>query len=97
MVSGSKELHPFEIAALKVFPNPASDVLHISFTAATASKYSLLHIVNSNGQICMTQIVPIQNGSNTIDLSSVRSLSPGIYSIVIDTGTRLMSSRFVKI
>lgn len=97
MISGSKELHPLEIAALQVFPNPASDVLHISFTAATASRHSLLHIVNSTGQVCMTQIVPIQNGSNTIDVSSVRSLSPGIYSIVIDTGKSLMSARFVKI
>jgi len=60
---------------VKVYPNPAGDVLHIQ---TTIDAYTHAELMNSIGQLVTK--TPIQTGTNTI---STAQLAPGIYHLLL--------------
>ena len=83
----------FELADFKLYPNPTSDIITVSFTSETTQDVVIklydytgrevqTHVVNNNGQV-----------EKTIDLSQ---LSTGVYIMNIKDGHQTMSKQVMK-
>lgn len=75
-------------AAIKVYPNPAEDVLVIEMPAIDLTK---LTITDMEGRILMEQYV---SGKQTLDISS---LPAGVLNIQFNTSTGIATSKLVKL
>jgi len=77
-----------EIGKLTVYPNPATDMIHIVFPQAN----NRISIINSLGQVVKT----FQNNqSNAMDLS-IGNLSKGVYTIIVHNATNNYHQLFIK-
>ncbi len=83
--------------ALGIWPNPATDVLKLSFSKREP-EYLLTEIYTSLGNLCYHEKSWSSGGDNTSELN-IGNLSKGIYLIVLRSadGTALFSGRFAKI
>ncbi len=76
------------LSAIKIYPNPTEDILHIEYTGFEPSS---IDIINSTGQILWSEeIVP-----SLIEID-VNFLSSGIYLLKIKTSAGEASLKFVK-
>jgi hypothetical protein len=75
-------------ACFKVFPNPASAMLHLHFIN-TKPANALIRIVNMQGQ----EIRRIHNETGPIDISDLKA---GLYIIQVISGNRVMWRKFIK-
>jgi spore coat protein H len=72
--------------AITVFPNPASDILSISFAGDLNASY--VEIVDVNGKQVHSELL-----STTIDVSN---LPPGLYLLQITVGKTIHRKRFIR-
>lgn len=81
-------------ATINIYPNPASDILHIYISKSEDSNLRLTaQILSIDGKV-MTEI-HLNHGSNTIDISS---LIAGVYTIKITNRDDLFFvSKFITI
>ena len=75
-------------AAIKVYPNPAEDVLVVEMPAIDLTK---LTITDMEGRILMEQYV---SGKQTLDISS---LPAGVLNMQFNTSTGIATSKLVKL
>jgi beta-glucanase (GH16 family) len=81
-----------ESPVLKVYPNPAGEVLRISgITADTDEMQSNLSVVDASGQTSMT----VSGVALPYDLSLI-GLDKGIYCLLIETNGKKQQHRFIK-
>lgn len=73
---------------LKVYPNPANDVLNIDLNNNTGSK---LYICNIGGQLMRYEI--LNSSDNKINIATLQS---GMYIIKIVTSSQIHYSKFIK-
>jgi hypothetical protein len=85
---------PLALSGLKVFPNPATDLLRIGFSTEQAGNYEL-RISNMTGQLMHRQQYNVVNGNNLLT-TDVSKLVPGMYTATIFTENRVQTVRFVK-
>ena len=76
---------------LKVFPNPAADVLYV--TGYTLYDKSVITIYNALGQKMQSHQLSTDNEQLTIDISS---LAPGMYKVVLINQSDVSTGTFVK-
>lgn len=81
-------IHPVELPELRVFPNPAKDMLFVnSHGESLISEIRVLHI---NGQVVLTQNgLPLQNG---IDISH---LNNGLYIVHLKIDNNWISKKII--
>jgi PKD repeat protein len=78
-----------------VYPNPASDHVHITFEQPTAQELTV-HILNHSGQILSSASLRFQTGSNQAGVS-VADLAPGMYILKVERRDGLVAIRkFLK-
>ncbi|HZG01016.1 MAG TPA: T9SS type A sorting domain-containing protein, partial [Chitinophagales bacterium] len=79
-----------------VFPNPASDILHLQ-TNAAAAHVTRVEIVDLLGRVLMTDEVPMAKGLNTA-LFSTQRLAQGVYILRVtgETNAPAREYKFVK-
>ena len=75
---------------LKLFPNPAIDVLNIE-TADATNAPSLIEIIGINGTVLLRSV--LTNTHNTI---SVTTLPKGLYLVRSNNGITITSAKFIK-
>ena len=75
---------------IKIFPNPATDILNVQFGKADQS--SVIKIFSATGELVKT-IIPGINNTLQINISS---LARGLYAIHIVTGNVMKSFTFIK-
>jgi PKD repeat protein len=85
---------PLALAGLKVFPNPATDLLRIGFSTEQAGDYEL-RITNIAGQLLNRQGYQVVNGTNLLT-TDVSKLVPGLYFATLRTDDQVQTVRFVK-
>lgn len=73
-----------------VFPNPASDVLNVTFKEQVANNTTIT-IVNAIGQNVITETISAGTLNHQID---VKGLSKGIYSMSINNGNSINTRKF---
>jgi Secretion system C-terminal sorting domain len=85
---------PLALSGLKVFPNPATDLLRIGFSTQQAGDYEL-RITNIAGQLLNRQEYQVVNGANLLT-TDVSKLVPGLYFATLRTDDQVQTVRFVK-
>ena len=85
----------YEINKITIYPNPVSEIIHLSFYNAVLEDLQL-KISNSLGQIVVSKNFS-QNEitNNQLELNS-KNLENGLYFIQITTPTKIMNSKFLK-
>jgi hypothetical protein len=83
-----------DITDIKIFPNPASDMINIEFTTGNYSS-ATLEIYNIRGirknSIKISKLMP---GINSIE-TSLDDYQPGTYLLIIRNGERTIRKKFV--
>ncbi len=79
------------VESLKVFPNPAQDILNVSFESLVAQNV-VINVINNLGQIVMTQNLGNVVGQRTVQMN-VNNLSTGVYAIQISNGSSTQVER----
>ena len=77
---------------LAVYPNPAKDILYVSFNSSSTS--SLITIYDINGQLAFEREF---QGNNAKEQLNVSNLKNGMYLIKVQTGGQVLSTKlFIK-
>lgn len=74
--------------ALTIAPNPAADVLHITWQYAGGADVSLV-VCDINGSVVLTQQQPASNNGVSLDVSR---LSPGAYLLQVKAGQQTVGA-----
>jgi len=82
----------FELADLKVYPNPARDLLNIEFTSENTGK-TKFDIFNLNGRLVKT--VNLESTDNHYQIN-IQDLASGAYILIINNGGGSNSHKFIK-
>jgi hypothetical protein len=83
------------IGSLKLFPNPAKDILNAEFTFAGQSQ-ARIAVFNAFGQKVSLQNVQSANGNFQVRIS-LSEFQNGIYTVQVKTGDgMLLQRKFVK-
>ncbi|MFT3981992.1 MAG: T9SS type A sorting domain-containing protein [Ferruginibacter sp.] len=78
---------------LKVFPNPTQNKITINHSAAVGNA-SYLQVFAANGSRVMTQLIPQNGFSTTLDVSG---LAAGMYTLLYLNGDERKETKFLKI
>jgi hypothetical protein len=82
---------------LKVYPNPATNLVNIQWSAATAGK-GLIRVLDGNGRKVLEQQVIVAKGANKYQLNlDSRFVRQGIYIVQLETGGEVRTERIVVI
>lgn len=79
-----------EDTRLRVYPNPATDYINISFTAK--HKTIPIQIIDADGKLVIQQTIT-SGPSNNINISRLAS---GSYFVQLNDGGRMLSARFIR-
>ncbi len=79
---------------IKVFPNPAQDILNVQLSSKGLSDVRY-HIIDILGRTQLSGTFPLSNGTNSF-LIPIGELSTGIYSLVLDTGNQTNTMKILK-
>ncbi|MFM8597030.1 MAG: T9SS type A sorting domain-containing protein, partial [Flavobacteriales bacterium] len=79
---------------LRVFPNPSSDLINISFNASNIQPFELL-IINQDGVVVERHKGLTQDGKNNIALS-LNDLPAGAYHSLLTIGQLKSNKEFIK-
>jgi hypothetical protein len=79
-------------AALKVYPNPANDVINAAFPVISSN--GSISISTSNGEKMLSS--GVSNGSAYWN-ANISSWAPGVYIITLDNGGKKSSLKFIKL
>lgn len=86
------KLEPLVYGSLEVYPNPVTDVLHVSLSDLVSDKVSVT-LVSLDGKTVWQRLQPINN--QLIEIP-VQDLTPGMYLIRIEAEGKFYSGRFIK-
>lgn len=83
------------LSNLSLYPNPASSVVNVNFTAAQQGELTI-EVSNVLGQIVYTETATAQNGSNAIEVN-LSSLNNGYYTLLLTDAANNRSQVSVQI
>ena len=92
MWTGTKENGKMN-TSLKLYPNPATTHLSVSFSSTDAEKSHLV-IYDMAGRVVVQQMVNIRTGQNKVNLN-VSNLKNGIYSVELTTRDNIQTGKLV--
>lgn len=75
--------------SVRLYPNPAKDVLHVD---ATGNKITGITVIDVVGRVVP---LPIVKGAHGVELNTT-TLSPGLYTLRLQCANSLINQRFVK-
>ena len=81
-----------DIQDLKIYPNPAQDVLNITF--ATAPKQLRFDIFDLNGRLVKT--IERKDTAQADEQINIENLSAGTYILIVNSGKDSSSHKFIK-
>jgi len=81
---------------LSIFPNPVTDRFYIRFTSGQTGT-ALVTLINSLGQVSMLREIMVKAGENELLINNINELTPGVYFVVLDSGSIHSTSRMVKL
>lgn len=85
------------VEALTLYPNPARDVVFLSFYNETET-IAQMTLLDLEGREVQSLIHNIATGvSNSLQFNIADGVSPGIYLLQLQVGTRVSTSRIVKL
>lgn len=82
------------IQNLKLYPNPANDILNISLTSEAFTN-STISVYNSVGELVKNESANFNSGSNTVSID-IQTLNNGLYFIEIADANKKQNFKFIK-
>ncbi|TNE66040.1 MAG: PKD domain-containing protein [Bacteroidetes bacterium] len=82
------------LEGLRVYPNPASEMLNLVFSSQEAQN-AQLSVLNTSGQVVRAQQVTVVSGTNAVQVP-VASLTPGFYLAQFRTAAGIQTVKFVR-
>jgi len=79
------QVSSYSVDAMKVFPNPTSDILTLTNAPINAS----FQVLDHTGRVCLS-------GKLNPNQINVSDLSVGVYSVVVYSNNASLHTRFVK-
>jgi hypothetical protein len=90
---GFEQTLPLETSAIRVFPNPAKETIHIDLS--TTQEATLLNVYNLSGQLVAVRTIQSPEVKFTLDL---QGFDPGMYFFeLLGESGRLGSGKFLKV
>jgi hypothetical protein len=90
-LTGISEAKP-EIAGVKIYPNPANEVLNIQ-SSSTAGSTVVIEVISIEGKILYTHSV---NAISDVFQINISNLPEGLYLCKINNGTTIETAKFIK-
>lgn len=81
--------------ALNVYPNPAQNYINVTVHADMAS-VATMYVINTAGQRFHTVTKQLNAGDNKYALS-INEMVPGVYTLVVRTNDKELTTKFVKL
>ena len=78
--------------SLEVFPNPVKDVLKLNYSAASNDNISIT-VYSNSGKLLTKKVLTESSGTFTLDISSQ---SAGVYYALLQSGTSIVTRKFIK-
>lgn len=78
-----------------IYPQPASDVIHIDVTNVSATTNCTLSFINLNGSVVKRSAMVLNKGSSVINVN-ISSLSKGVYIMKINNDETQVVGRLIK-
>jgi len=85
---------PTEDVLIALYPNPASDQLHLKMDSRFGAP-DRLYVVNAFGQVLSLHTIRSDDG--VITAVDVSALSPGLYFVVLEFGNSRRTKKWVKV
>ena len=82
--------------SVAVYPNPFNNDFTVSFSASKTSP-ATLKLMNSTGQLVFTKTITVNKGNNSILVSGLPSMRPGIYYMSIGNEELNFNSKLQKL
>lgn len=93
--TGTGELATDRAGKPAVYPNPATDELHIRYTPATATRCVRIEIIDLQGKTVYSRSVTVQVGAGLLTVP-VHALPRGLYLCRVQQGNNMESTKFIK-
>ena len=77
---------------LNMYPNPASDLIHVQLTGITLNEKLLISIMDANGKL----VIQKEMDSNNEISIPLNRLSKGNYQLIVQQGNKIDHKAFVK-
>jgi len=77
-----------------MYPNPANDLLNISFTESESEEFVLVRIFDMSGRLVIERNAQANEGSNLIIVETTELVS-GIYLVQLRNGSFVETKRLV--
>lgn len=84
-----------KLETVLVHPNPFTDQVNISVTAAEATQMNVT-IINLSGKEVGTLKIDVQEGTNTINLNDFEKLNAGVYFLKVNMGSESKMFKIAK-
>jgi hypothetical protein len=81
------------LSGMKMYPNPAENVVNISFSAENAEN-GVVSVMNLMGQTVYTSNLEVNEGYNFITLP-VKQLTSGVYMVTLRTNTGISTQKLI--
>ena len=81
------------ISGMKMYPNPASESVNVTFSAENAEN-GQISVMNLMGQMVYNSDVEVMEGYNLINIP-VKQLNSGIYMVTIRTNTGISTQKLI--
>jgi len=88
------ELEEYADEYLKVYPNPTYNELNIFFDTKSNNENGTIQLLNLDGSVLMEDQIMLTN-SNKFQLD-LKSISPGIYILIVNTGEQMLQQKVIK-
>lgn len=89
IVSGVEDVE-YSKSSLSLWPVPASDVLHVNYSAGNSTDLSTLSVFNMDGRLVMSKIIKYANDTEL----NVSSLPSGIYMLKLTNREESLTEKF---
>ncbi len=81
------------LSGMKMYPNPATETVNISFAAENAEN-GVISVMNLMGQTVYTSNLEVNEGYNFITLP-VKQLTSGVYMVTLQTNTGISTQKLI--
>jgi hypothetical protein len=82
---------------LLIYPNPTINSAQIKLEYSGKEKDCIADIIDASGRTILSQVISLKNGETQIDLRGLSLLSPGIYTVLINSGAVIYTGKLMKI
>lgn len=89
----STGVNNINLSGLKMYPNPATDMVNITFSSENAEN-GVISVMNLMGQTVYTQPVEINEGYNFVAVP-VNRFNSGVYMVTIRTNTGISTQKLI--